>query len=82
MCKTLIAGDIPTDGIGIFKNRIIELNKDMSDSEIVGRIKYGIDNYHKYANDIEYLYSYVSQNFSLEEYPNKLYNLTRRKLDQ
>lgn len=75
LCKTLIAGNIPTDGMEIFKGRIIELDEKMSDQEIIDKIKYGIDNYHEYSDCIEHLYIYVSQNYCLERYPDKLYNL-------
>ncbi|AYV85719.1 MAG: hypothetical protein Satyrvirus33_9 [Satyrvirus sp.] len=75
MCRTLIAGDIPTDGIGIFKNRIIELNNKMSDEEITTKLEYSLKNYDSYSNVMDELYNFVCNNYGLNNYVDKLYKL-------
>lgn len=77
MCKTLIAGNIPADGMKIFKNNIVELNEKMSDEEIIRILQSAITNYNNYRDQIEYLYNYSIENHNLNDHPEKLYNLVK-----
>ena len=77
MCKSLIAGNIPTDGIGILKNNIIELTENMTDHQIINTLIEALEHYDQYSNKIDYLYYYVSNNFGLDGYANKLYDLVK-----
>lgn len=80
LCKSLIAGDIPTDGIGIFKGRIIELNNTMTDQQIIDKLLSSLNNYDKFACKIDYLHDFTYKTFRLEIYPDKLYNLVNSNL--
>lgn len=74
-CKSLIAGDIPTDAIHFLKGHILELNNNMSDNDIIRMLQTALQNYDKYNEHIEYLYQYVNDNYSLTNYSDKLYQL-------
>lgn len=77
MCKSLIAGNIPTDGINIFKNNIVELHENMTDNEIIEKLQSALINYDKYHDNIDYLYNYSNNNHSLNIYTDKLYMLVK-----
>jgi len=78
MCKSLIAGDIPTDGINIFKDRIIELDNKMTDNEIIEKLKNGLDQYDKYSKEIDFLSEHIGQNYGLNKYADKLYDIVNK----
>ena len=77
ICKSLIAGDIPTDGKDILKNRIVELNNNMSDDEIINHLKNALDKYDEFEEKINYLHNYINTNYGLNNYVNKLYSLIK-----
>lgn len=74
-CKSLIAGDIPTDGINIFSNKIINLDTHMSDQEIIDKLCHAIQNYETHQTNINDLHDLVIQNYSLNQYVDKLWNI-------
>ena len=70
--KTLIAGDIPKDGLSLFKNRILELNNTMTDDDIIEKLVFALKNYDNYTTEITYLHDYVNKNYGLDSYVEKL----------
>jgi len=72
MCKSLIAGNIPTDGLAIFKNKIVELNEQMSNEEIISELLSALENYSTYVSRIDALYDYSNLNHGLDFFPEKL----------
>lgn len=77
MCNSLIAGNIPTDGINILKNNIIELDEKMSDNEIIDLLKNALENYDQYSDKINHLYDYTKNNHGLDIYSDKLYQIVQ-----
>lgn len=72
MCKSLIAGDIPTDGMSMFKGKIVELYEKMSDTEIIENLGNAIQNYDLYVGKIDELHQLVNFNYGLGGYVEKL----------
>ena len=70
--KTLIAGDIPTDGLNLFKGRILELNDTMTNDDIIEKLVFALKNYDAYTTEITYLHDYVNKNYGLDMYVEKL----------
>lgn len=70
----LIAGDIPTDGINLLKNKILELTPTMTDDEILKKLIDCLKNYNQIdnLNNIANLKNIVDNNYNLEKYIEKL----------
>ena len=79
-CKSLIAGNIPTDGLNILKGRILELNEMMTDDQIISTLSDAIENYDKFNQPIEELYTIVNEKYSLIHYVDRLHNIVLNKV--
>lgn len=68
----LIVGDIPTDGINLLKNNILELSQTLSDNEIIDKLTNCIKNYNEYTNIISNLKEITDKEYNLDKYICKL----------
>ncbi len=73
----LVSGDIPTDGINLLKNDILELNSNMSDNDIKGKLLYCINNYSQYNDKIINLKNTVDSTYNLNKYIEKLIQIIK-----
>ena len=71
----LIAGDIPKDGIDLFKNNILELTNTMEDYEIISKLLECLNNYSEYISKIEKIKNIVDTKYNLDEYIERLLNI-------
>lgn len=77
--NSLIAGDIPTDGKDILKGNIIELNQNMTDTEIIDILTNALDNYDSYNKNVNYLKNLIDNEYNLDKYVEKLIALITDK---
>lgn len=68
----LIAGDIPTDGINLFKDKILELKNSMTDDEIISKLLECLNNYSNYIDKINTIKNIVDDEYNIDMYIKKL----------
>ena len=68
MCGTVIAGDIPNDDVENFKKFVIEINMDMSDSQIISKITEYLEDENKLETlkqaGLEWSKNYTQENYA------------------
>lgn len=79
-CKSLIAGNIPSDGKYIFNNNILQLDNNMSDQEILNNIDHALENYDEYKVKIDNLHNKLFTNYNLDNYVIKLIKIIIEKI--
>jgi len=79
MCNTVLAGDIPNQNQDQFRKFMIELDNSMSDTEIIKRLTYYLDddNINKYEELRSDGYEW-SQHFTQEDYARRLIEILRQ----
>ena len=77
MCKSLIAGDIPSDADTIFTDNIIKLDNNMPDTMIKNILLKTLENYQKHIIKRDTLYKYVKSNFTLSNFNDKLNDIIK-----
>lgn len=75
-CKSLVAGNMATDGKNIFENNFLELNEQMTDDEIVNKLEYCLKNYSDYVPKINTICDKLN-NYNINNYVNKLLNMLK-----
>jgi len=71
----LIAGDIPTDGITLLKNNILELSNSMDDNIILDKLIDCCNNYENWQEKIIKLKNIVDNEYNLNKYIEKILNI-------
>ena len=71
-CKSLIAGNMPKDGIEIFGDNYLYLDNQMRDDEIIERILDCLNNYGDYKEKIEILSDKINKEYNLDKYLERL----------
>ena len=78
MSGSIVCGNMPKDGIEIWKNNFIELTPDMSDDEIFNSLKGGLKYKSKLLKKIQKMLP-IMEDYHLNKFSNKLFNLINDK---
>ena len=71
----LIAGDIPKDGMNLFKDNILELKNNMTDDEIITKLLECLNNYLNYTDKIKKIKNIIDDEYNIDMYIKKLLNI-------
>jgi hypothetical protein len=80
MCRSLIAGDIPTDGTSFLRGRMLELRENMDDTEIIRSLQNALEHYGDYQTHMDHLYDHLHSHFSLDTYTEDLLRLINPRI--
>lgn len=72
MSKSCVLGNMPTDGIKIWKDNYINIEEDMTDEEIIKTIKIALNNKETLSNHIDIIENKMKQ-FYLDKFPDRIY---------
>ena len=67
-CNSLVAGDMASDGLSIFKDNYIQLENSMTDEQIVNILSSELSNYEHRKEEILKYNNYVNNNYNLDKY--------------
>lgn len=71
-CNSLVAGDMATDGIDIFKENYLKLSDKMTDEQIIGTLRTALKYYNNWSIKRDVIKNHVLENFNLDKYLEKL----------
>lgn len=71
-CKSLVAGNMATDGIKLFEDNYLHLNEKMTDDEILNTINNCLKNYSEYEKKISNIHHKLYEKFNINNYVVKL----------
>ena len=71
-CKSLIAGNMPKDGVEIFRDNYLHLNNEMRDDEIIEKLLDCLNNYGEYKEKIEFISDKINKEYNLDKYIERL----------
>lgn len=77
----MIGGDLPTTS-EIFENNILELNDEMTDDEILMLLKYFINNYENFNENLNNLENKINKEYGLDKYIEKILNIINENTKQ
>ena len=78
-CKSLVAGNMATDGISLFEDNYLKLDEKMTDQEIIEQIDQCLKNYENYTRKIENMYDKSFLNYNMDNYVGKLLEILTLK---
>jgi hypothetical protein len=70
--RCVVAGDMPIQGKKIWKNEYIDLNNDMSDKEIIDKLKFYLDNKDKLIKMMDEMHRIISDTYTYIKFTDKL----------
>jgi hypothetical protein len=71
-CNCLVAGDMATDGIEIFKDNYLKLTDKMTDEQIIGTLRTALKYYNNWSIKRDLIKQHVNENYNLDKYLEKL----------
>lgn len=79
-CKSLVAGNMATDGLKIFDNNYLNLNEKMSDQDIYNAIDTCLQNYNIHENNIDNLHDKLINEYNIDNYVIKLITIIKSNI--
>lgn len=79
--KCIIAGDLPNCK-EIFENNTLELNDEMDDDELLMLLKYYVNNYNYFNENLNNLQKIICNEYNLNKYLDKILNIIKENTKQ
>lgn len=74
-CKSVVAGNMATDGVNIFENNYVELNERMSDQDILNKLDEYLDNNIKCEQIVNNVHQKIFCDLNINNYVPKLLDI-------